>query len=222
MHILLTDILACPVCGPPFGLIVLSDTVRERRVLSGALGCPNCENRFPIRDAVAHLEAAAATESARTDTAAMSEETGTTVTSRDTESAGGVPGPDFAVRLAALLGLDRPGGFVLVAGPAAALTDAVAQQIEDVEIVADARYAEGRAISRLRLGERLPFYAGKLRGIWLSGDAADAWLEEAARVLHPTGRLVLAPPPTDHADRLAGAGLRILAEEAGTVLASKA
>jgi len=203
MHILLTDILSCPVCGPPYGLIVLSDTLQERRVIEGALGCPNCEKRFPIRNGVAHIEG----EGGRLALA---------------EAASVAPDPGFAVRLAALLGLEQPGGFVLVAGPAASLAGAVADVIDGIEIVADARYSGEGEASCLYLGARLPFFGGKLRGVWLSGDAADGWLEEAARVLHPTGRLVLDPAPADAAARLASVGLRVAMEEAGTVLATRA
>lgn len=206
MHILLTDILSCPECGPPYGLIVLSDTLDERRVIEGALGCPNCEKRFPIRKGVAHLEGESEGEGRGLARA---------------EATGVAPDPGFGVRLAGLLGLERPGGFVLVAGPAAALAGTVSDLVDGIEIVADARYpGEGEA-SRVYLGARLPFFGGKLRGVWLSGDAADAWLEEAARVLHPTGRLVLDPAPADGAARLADAGLRVMAEEAGTVLATR-
>lgn len=48
MHILLTDILACPRCGPEFGLVLLADRVEDRRVLEGRLGCPNCREQYPI------------------------------------------------------------------------------------------------------------------------------------------------------------------------------
>ena len=48
MHILLTDALTCPRCGPEHGLILLADAIEERRVVSGKLGCPNCRTTFPI------------------------------------------------------------------------------------------------------------------------------------------------------------------------------
>ena len=38
MHILLTDLLFCPRCGPQHGLILLANRLEERRVLDGWLG----------------------------------------------------------------------------------------------------------------------------------------------------------------------------------------
>ena len=48
MHILLTDRLICPRCGPGFGLILIADRLENRRVIEGSLGCPNCRDRFPV------------------------------------------------------------------------------------------------------------------------------------------------------------------------------
>ena len=46
MHILLTDVVTCPRCGPEFGLILLADRFEERRVMQGRLGCPNCREEY--------------------------------------------------------------------------------------------------------------------------------------------------------------------------------
>jgi uncharacterized protein YbaR (Trm112 family) len=203
VHILLTDILACPVCGPPFGLIVRSDDMRDRRVLEGALGCPNCERTYPVRGGVAMLDP----EDDR-----MPD---------DTVAAGSGGDDQATIRIAALLGLNDASGFALVAGPAAAFAADLAELGGTVEIIADATYTTSGAASRLRLGARLPFYDGKLHGVWLSGESADAWLEEGARALHPLGRLVIEGSPSLMVQRLAAAGLRIVAEQGGTALATK-
>ena len=55
MHLLLTDRLTCPRCGPEFGLVLLADRLEDRRVLEGALGCPNCRDRYPVRDGFGDL-----------------------------------------------------------------------------------------------------------------------------------------------------------------------
>ena len=44
MHILLTDTLTCPRCGPDFGLILLAERIEGRRVMDGHLGCANCRS----------------------------------------------------------------------------------------------------------------------------------------------------------------------------------
>src|SRR5690606_8442394 len=53
MHIVLTDLLTCPRCGPAHGLILVADGLAERRVLDGALGCANCREKYEIRDGAA-------------------------------------------------------------------------------------------------------------------------------------------------------------------------
>src|SRR3954447_12829389 len=102
MHILLTDVLSCPRCGPAFGLVLLADRVEDRRVLEGRLGCPNCREQYPVvagaLDARLPAERAGAADDAAGDAAAT----------------GGVDDAEAAVRLAALLGLAEVRGTVLV------------------------------------------------------------------------------------------------------------
>ena len=57
MHLLLTDRLTCPRCGPEFGLILLADKLVDRVVHSGVLGCPNCRDAFQVEDGFADLRA---------------------------------------------------------------------------------------------------------------------------------------------------------------------
>ena len=56
MHLALTDRMICPRCGPGFGLILLAHEVRDRRILEGDLGCPNCRDQYPVRKGFADLE----------------------------------------------------------------------------------------------------------------------------------------------------------------------
>jgi uncharacterized protein YbaR (Trm112 family) len=201
MHILLTDILTCPRCGPAFGLILLADSVTERRVREGTLGCANCREKYPIHDGVGLFD-----------------------------SAGAAPPPpppppaaEEAVRLAALMGLTEGAGHVLLAGDAAAGAAAVAGLVAGVEVVAVSAAAVPAApgVSRLRAGARLPLASACVAGAALTGAAVEAWLEEAARVLSATGRLVLDPAPTAVAERLAAAGLGVVLQEGSTVIAAR-
>jgi uncharacterized protein YbaR (Trm112 family) len=200
VHILLTDVLTCPRCGPETGLIVRSDVLKDRRVVEGALGCPQCETHYPIRGGIALLGPPQTV----------------------VEPAAVIDDEQASIRMAALLGATEPLGFLLVLGPAAAASVPLARMVDNTEIIADvtsAPSASNDTVSRMTFGERLPFYSGRLRGIWLSGDAADRLLEEAARVLHPMGRLVLEPYPTDAEQRLETAGLRVVAQQDETMLA---
>jgi len=250
MHIQLTDILTCPVCGPQHGLILRADRIVERRVRDGALGCPHCRRQYEIRGSAAFLVADETAsggprqaEYARQPVARDAQpvtgdrQSETAQPAHATAQAGEQPlqrpessDPEGAMRIAALLGLGqdvtRPSGFVALVGDAAVRAAAVATLLEGQELVAVDRQAAGLRdsdrVSRITTVDSLPFYDAKLRAIWLGGDATDALLEEATRALHPTGRLVLEPAPPDAHERLAARGLHVLAHERETLVATRA
>jgi len=203
VHIVLTDILTCPVCGEEHGLIARSDRIADRHILEGALACPRCERLFPIVDGVAWLNEDGPDD--RPATAGSEEE-------------------EAAIRIAALLGLERAHGFVLLVGAAARFADAVAAIAPNAGVVAATRSgaplpAATRA-SRIVVGAYLPFSPGSLRGIWLGGDPDGALLEPAMRALHPTARLVLEGVREDVGPRLPP-GFRIVARDEDTVLCTR-
>lgn len=208
MHILLTDILTCPRCGPEFGLILLSQDMRERRVLEGWMGCANCRDRWVVSNGFGEFRVplGEAGPAAPADPPRAAE-------------------PEEAMRIAALLGVSEGPAYVLVAGPAARHAYAMADLVEDLEVVAVlpglAHAAERKGVSRIAADTRLPFYGRRLHGVWLGGDAADALLEEGIRVLGPAGRLVLEPAPADADERLARAGMKVLARREDTVVATR-
>jgi uncharacterized protein YbaR (Trm112 family) len=207
MHILLTDILACPRCGPDFGLVLIADRVEERRVLEGRLGCPNCREQYPVRggELDARLSTAAPVDRA--------------------ESSEDAPVGDggAAVRLAALLGLADARGTVLVAGPGAALAAEVAALVPELEVVTLAAEPGGGdeqpGVSRIAAGAGLPFRSRTLRGVALTGGADPALLAEGVRVLQPGARLVVEGAPAGTAELLSSHGAQVMLEQEGTVVA---
>ncbi len=221
MDLRLTDLLACPRCGPPHGLVLLADRVEDRRVLEGVMGCPNCGGRWSVRQGLADLRAAAEKEAA----ARIAP-----------EHAEGASPADAATRLAALMGLAGAGTLgrpiALVVGPAVAVATELAGAVPDLLVVAAdpavAGWAEGAGVERMLVGGRLPFQDRSLRGVTLSGAPAAPLVEEGLRVLHPLGRLVLevagaggtAEVWADARARVARAGGRVLAEEGDTLVAS--
>lgn len=217
MHLLLTDILTCPVCGPEYGLILRADEMHERRVREGALGCPNCRRNFPIHHGIAWL-------TGDPEPAPIPElETG----APRAATTAAADGPSLAMRVAALLAAQS--GFVLITGPTARVAGEVAELLTEAQVIVAAttpppepETADGRYINRIVTGTALPFYARSLRGIWLSGASASALLEEAVRALHPLARLVLEPPPADANERLAALGMRVALHEQETMLAVRA
>ncbi|HEX8210392.1 MAG TPA: Trm112 family protein [Longimicrobium sp.] len=200
MHILLTDILTCPRCGPELGLILLADRLEERRVVQGSLGCSNCREMYPIEDGTVDLRVVGG---APTPAAAQD--------------------PDAAVRLAALLGLAGASGTVLVAGPGAELAPAIAALVPGLQVVAFTAHPipeDGTpGVSRVAGGPALPVRGGMLRGVALTG--AETPLAEAVRVLAPGTRLVLDPAPEGASEELRRLGAEVLLEQEGVVVAKK-
>lgn len=217
MHIQLTDILSCPRCGPEFGLILLADRIEERRVLAGTLGCASCQGKYAVRDGLADLSTTENTGLARSN-ASRGDHPGAVPEAEDAAQR--------ALRFAALMGVTEGPGVLLVIGPAAMLAPRIAEIVANVEVVAAgdavAALPEQAGVSRIVIGQRLPFYSRRIRGITLSGAAAGALLEEAARAVGPLGRLVLEPAPDDAVERLTQAVLRIVAQQRDTIVAARA
>lgn len=206
MHILLTDVLTCPRCGPEFGLILVADRIGDRRVVEGRLGCANCREQYPVRGGAVDLRLPGAAP-----------------------AAGPSPGvvgdaQEVAVRLAALLGLADAQGTVLVAGPGAALAGDVAALVPELEVVALApEPGDGAARPGVTpmagATAPLPFRAGKLRGVAFTGGADEAALAEGLRVLQPGARLVVENAAPGTGEALARLGAQVILEQEGTVVA---
>src|SRR5690606_27369097 len=157
VHLLLTDRLACPRCGPGFGLILRSDVLVERRVLEGGLGCPNCRDFFPIHEGFADLRPPPRAE---------------------LPPARPLPAPDPSDtdRLAALLGVTEGPGNVALVGALAAHAGGVADRVPGVEVIAVALESrsdpERPGVSRMAAAVELPFHPHSLRALALSEGAA--------------------------------------------------
>jgi hypothetical protein len=68
---------------------------------------------------------------------------------------------------------------------------------------------------------RLPFFSSTLRGVVVDGRLGRATLFEAARVVAPKCRAVVTRADDHAGEVLREAGLEILAEESGTVVAAR-
>lgn len=208
MHLLLTDRLACPRCGPEFGLILLADRMQERRVVDGTLGCPNCRDGFPVRDGFGDLRAPPR---------------GELPAGRAGEPAPADPGE--ADRLTALLGVVEGPGTLLLVGSPARVAAAVAERVQGVEVVAldadMARWPDAPRVSRMASRPGIPFFSRTLRGVAVDGALGARWLAEAGRVAARLSRVVVVGAPGDAGAALTAAGLTVLAEEAGTLVAAR-
>lgn len=155
--------------------MLLPDTMAERSVQSGRLGCPVCGKTYAIVDGVARFDApprVAVTDSVLTTTA-----------------------------LEALVGLSGPGGYVVLVGVADALCRGLADRIDGVHLTSinpPVHSRETPAISVLE-ATSIPLKSRSVRAVVLaSGYAAEPhWLAEARRVLLPGLRVVgEGPVPT--------------------------
>lgn len=217
MHIGLTDVLCCPRCGPHSGLVLLAERRIRYRVMEGWLGCPECEERFPVRDGFADLVARSAGAAPET-----SEPAPARPPPRSNPDAAG---EEESLRLAALLGVHTGPALVLLAGSTARLAPALATVVEGIEVVALSATLragpEEEGVSRLAAGPGLPFLSASIRAIALGEDVADAWLAEAVRILEPGCRLFLPDASPEIEAGLEPAGLRLLARQARALLAGK-
>lgn len=216
MQIELSEILTCPDCRSPQGLIVLVDELDdEGRVRDGDLGCSRCQRRYPIRDGVVDLLGGG----------------GSGEPERVAEGDGGRPSPrELAAEIGGLLDLRSASGPVVLghglapaAGPLAGLLEGVSLLALAEEAVAEQEAGDGAADSFtlvLAPAGRLPLLTGKAEGValWKPGPGV---LEDARRALAPGGRLALLRPGEEARRELEGSGLEVLASEERAAVARR-
>ncbi|MDH3205214.1 MAG: Trm112 family protein [Gemmatimonadota bacterium] len=208
MHLLLTDRLTCPRCGPPFGLVLLASRLGDRVVDEGRLGCPNCRDSFPIEGGFADLRAPPRGD-----------------IPPGLVGAPPVQATEDSDRLVALLGVVSGPGTVALVGEPARYASAVTATSDDIHVVgvdADLRaWPEAPGVSRLVAAPGLPFFGSTLRAVAVDGRLGAAWVTEAARCVVPRGRVVVTRATEEAEDVLRTAGLSVLAAEAETVVAAR-
>ncbi|MEX2570923.1 MAG: Trm112 family protein [Gemmatimonadota bacterium] len=205
MHILLTDFLTCPRCGPEFGLILLADQLRDRRIDAGELGCANCRNAYPIRRGAADLRVPGSAPLPATDAFGSD--------------------PERVFRAAALLGVTRPNTTVLVVEAGGTAVRGIAEILSEVHVVGASARADGEedsagVISAVLTGERIPLRDHSVAAVALLGSWSPTLAVEAARVLSGGGRLVVDPAPAGAAEALRETGFDIQLEQEGVVVAA--
>lgn len=198
MHLLLTDHLTCPRCGPQAGLILLAERVEARRVYAGALGCPSCRQNYPVRDGVPDLKV------------------------DDTSEVNG----DVAIeaeKLAALLGVTEGPAILLLLGRFEQMADNVADMLAEVEVIVahDAMIAgvERAGVSRLRTGAAVPLRDRGMRGVAVANGGNASLVREGARVCGIAARLVVLGPSDEVRGWLPENGMRIMADQGQILVA---
>ena len=200
VHLLLTDRLNCPRCGSGFGLILLADRLTDRRVLEGALGCPNCRDRFPITNGFADLRTPPRTDLPE-------------VIPVGPADAGEVE------RIATLLGVVEGPGNIALTGSLTRYAGLLADRMPGVEVIAIAEQVRGDAeragVSRMVSGVELPFHPGSLRALALAEGKVEHLErpETLVRSVMEGGRIVIERPDSDAGERLANIGAQVLVRD---------
>jgi uncharacterized protein YbaR (Trm112 family) len=200
MHILLTDALTCPRCGPEYGLLLLADRTENRRVYEGTLGCMNCREKYMVRDGYADLT--------------LGSDAVITQTEHVEPSV-----------IAALMGITEGPALVALIGEIAGNAGEVADMISDLEVVAAhgalGAKAERPGVSRIGVGEFLPFRNACMKAVAVSGDATESMLRETARIAAVRARVVVFNGDESTAQVLEDCRLRVIARDPRATVAER-
>jgi hypothetical protein len=176
VHLELTQVLTCPHCGPPNGLIAFVDRMEGRRIVEGRLDCPVCERRHMVRG-------------------------GTVLLGEAAEVGGDAAGDDLAPAAAALLGLPEGPEILLLAGGAESLAPTIADLRPEAAVVT---FGAAPTAPHPRVypivpapgesaGPHLPFRAGSFAGAVLTRAGSDLVADIAAGLEAEARLVVLAP-----------------------------
>ncbi len=193
MFIELTDHLRCTADHDESFLVLLPGRMEGRRVVDGTLGCPRCGRIVTIAEGAVDFGGGV-------------DSTGVTALE--------------PVAVAAFVGLEGPGGYLVLIGPAAGLGERLAELLPGIRLVLvnpPAATAPSELASVVRAG-RLPVKSRSMRAVVVAGPAgADGgWVDQAADAVLPGNRLVVEGPGRPRPD------LDVLMEGAGVWVARKA
>jgi hypothetical protein len=162
VNIELAEMLRCPSgCGDTY-LALATGAMKGRSIHFGTVGCPVCKGEYLIANGIARF---------------------------------GTPNPPPAESQAlptaqvvqAVLGLESPGGYVVLVGSASQLAADLSRSMDGVHFVgvnAPEGVAPGASLSLLLDGSTVPLKDSVARGVVVGSEYADHhWLSEGARVL---------------------------------------
>jgi len=172
MHIEFIDLFRCPEPHEETWLVAAFSRMEERIVIEGRLGCPICKTEYAIVNGVVVFGETAAKQGM-----------GATP-----------PSAEAVTRLAAMLGMLRPGMLVLLTGSLAARSHELSSLVSGRVLVLNpipALVTDSESVGSIRTGSAIPVASRSVDGIALDTATDDAiMLGEIVRVLRPGGRLV--------------------------------
>ena len=195
MYIELAEVLVCPACLSRHdedtlqGLVAVVGGLHDRKVISGWLGCPACEARYPIEDGAVCFAPAPSEARDRSGGGSSPPES----PPESSEQPAGT-----ALLLAALLSLHEVAGYVLLGQGLGPLAEELSRLAPASEIVALRSRREGpvrpptAGVTRLSDAAEgsLPFRTASMMAAAILGAREDA-VVETARVLRSAGRLAV-------------------------------
>ena len=175
MFIELIDQLRCINAHEDTWLVASFQTVSNRFVLEGSLGCPSCSAQYSIREGIADFSAGLALPSCEAERAAASH-------NRE----------EHATRAGAFLDVTEPGATIVLGGIWAYAAEELSQ-MADVRVLAlnaPAGVKESDRVGLVHVGSEIPVAPGSLLGV-----AFDPWfpaklVASAIRAVRPGGRIV--------------------------------
>lgn len=226
MFLEVTEILRCPRAHDESFVVCVAYAMDGRQVARGVIGCPVCEEEFPIRDGVLDFtEGTGAQGHGGTDvpahrrTDAPTDESGKLARRYAGTPAGTPAAPLTAEAAATFLALEGRGGFVLLAGGAARLARDLAALVPGVHLLcvnAPPGVERVPDCSYFVAPDGLPVRTAVVRGVVLGADcAAEPWLAEGVRVLLRGLRFVAED------ERASPTGIVELARGAGVIVGEK-
>ena len=207
----LSEILACPECGPPQVMVAVVHESVGHRVTRGFLGCPACDARFSIEEGTVHLVPQGVAELPKAPRVLP-----------------GSGADEAAVLVGAVLDLTRGHGNVLLGPELAATADAVAASAEGWEVVSllnsrTEEAPESANVSRVVVGEVevFPFLRGRFGAAALGGDPEADRIRAVAAALAPIGRLAIVAPGPGAVAAMRDAGFEVIAADDRVAVASR-
>jgi uncharacterized protein YbaR (Trm112 family) len=196
MFIELAEFLRCPTKHEPAFCVIAPAEMKDCRVLSGAVGCPICEEEYPIADGVVRFGPDPLLgQGSRSDDLTVEE----------------MPS---ARSIWSLLALGSPGGYVVLVGSPARLAEALADEMDGIHYVginAPPDVHSSAELSLLTATASIPLRSGICRGTVVGREyAEEPWLNEGARVALKGSRLVVVREDVEVANmncRAVGRGL---------------
>jgi uncharacterized protein YbaR (Trm112 family) len=175
LYIELIDLLRCPRIHEESWLVAAFHKMEHRFVIEGRLGCPVCASNYVITRGVADL---------REEQGALFPDDGHAATDAT---------DDHATRVAAMLGLIKPGSVAVLVGMDADLAGEIGELSQARVIALNSRSPQSRErenVGSVKSGSRFPLAAASVDGVMLDGGSPESAVAESLRVLKTGGRLV--------------------------------